>query len=167
MEDKVDVTQEQVNQEPVVKKRRRRRTKAQIEADRLAAEMKLEQEKVESTSAPEELAAPSEEVVQPEAKVDEVPESKSPVSVKQEVASEPVTQEEIVREIASDKATPSLKSSFIGKFKVYEAPYSGSYFKSLYSAFLVVCTINEFYQVQYMKHGFGVVKGYIKISDVE
>lgn len=167
MEDKVDVTEEQINQEPVVKKRRRRRTKAQIEADRLAAEMKMEQEKVESTPAPDKPSATSEEVVHTEEKVEEAPEPESPVSVKQEVASEPVTQEEIVHEIASDKATPSLKSSFIGRFKVYEAPYSGSYFKSLYSAFLVVCTINEFYQVQYMKHGFGVVKGYIKISDVE
>lgn len=164
MEDKVDVTEEQTSSEPVVKKRRRRRTKAQIEADRLAAEMKLEQEKSSSNSEPEESSVAVEEIAHTEVKVEEL---ESPVSVKEEVTSEPVTQEESVLEIASDKATPSLKSSFIGKFKVYEAPYTGSYFKSLYSAFLVVCTVNEFYQVQYMKHGFGVVKGYIKISDVE
>lgn len=164
MEDKVDVTEEQTSSEPVVKKRRRRRTKAQIEADRLAAEMKLEQEKSSSNSEPEESSVAVQEIAHTEVKVKEF---EGPVSVKEEVKSEPVTQEESVLKIASDKATPSLKSSFIGKFKVYEAPYIGAYFKSLYSAFLVVCTVNEFYQVQYMKHGFGVVKGYIKISDVE
>ena len=66
-----------------------------------------------------------------------------------------------------NKADQKLNKSFKSTVLVHEAPYVGSYAKKLFGVFKPVCKVNEFIQVEYMKTGFGLVKGYVLVEDIE
>ena len=136
-------------EEKQVKPRRRRRTKAEIEAEK---ELK-EQSKNINTK-------PSKEKVQKD-------------TVKSEdVKPEPVKSVGSSSKKDSSKSKQNNKSAvqanqlpektFVGNMTVYEAPFDGSYAKKLFGAFTPICLVNGFVQVEYVKHGFGLVKGYVK-----
>ena len=162
--------------EEVKPKRRRRRTKAEIEADKL----RKEASKVAGT--PEENKATSSQVVEAKEDVTEdVPvenvsavldNSQDLVSVI-DVESAPVAPvqevqvEQTLTEVQVPTAVNVVGSHFFGNAKVYEAPVEGAYYRNLYSAFECLCELNGFVQVQYMKPGFGLVKGYVRRPDVE
>ena len=160
--------------EEVKPKRRRRRTKAEIEADKLRKEEKelvnsdqgttTSVSKVDKVAPAETFEADTEEVV-------EVPNfdllssvnvESSPVRPPQEVH-----VEQALEEVQASTVVDVVGSHFVGNAKVYEAPVEGAYYRNLYSAFECLCELNGFVQVQYMKPGFGLVKGYVRRPDVE
>ena len=136
-------------EEKQVKPRRRRRTKAEIEAEK---ELK-EQSKNINTK-------PSKEKVQKDTVQSE------------DVKPEPVKSVGSSSKKDSSKSKQNNKSAvqanqlpektFVGNMTVYEAPFDGSYAKKLFGAFTPICLVNGFVQVEYVKHGFGLVKGYVK-----
>ena len=136
-------------EEKQVKPRRRRRTKAEIEAEK---ELK-EQSKNINTK-------PSKEKVQKDTVQSE------------DVKPEPVKSVGFSSKKDSSKSKQNNKSAvqanqlpektFVGNMTVYEAPFDGSYAKKLFGAFTPICLVNGFVQVEYVKHGFGLVKGYVK-----
>lgn len=66
-----------------------------------------------------------------------------------------------------NKSNQTLNNSFKATLLVHEAPYVGSYAKKLFGVFKPVCRVNEFIQVEYMKTGFGLVRGYVLVKDAE
>lgn len=66
-----------------------------------------------------------------------------------------------------NKANQKLNNSFKSTVLVHEAPYVGSYAKKLFGVFKPLCKVNEFIQVEYMKTGFGLVRGYVLVKDIE
>lgn len=142
-------------EKPTEKPRRKRRTKAQIEADNAA-------------KAQEQAKQPSKDVQ---------PEKECPVETL-EIDKDRIMSD-ITAESASDAADSTVEhsseientvqessvasnGSFKGTLLVHEAPYDGSYVKKLYGVFTPICEVNGFVQVEYVKHGFGTVRGYVK-----
>ena len=78
-----------------------------------------------------------------------------------------VHAEETLQDVQTCTCADVAGSSFAGNAKVYEAPVEGAYYRNLYSAFECLCELNGFVQVQYMKPGFGLVKGYVRRLEVE
>lgn len=66
-----------------------------------------------------------------------------------------------------NKANQKLNNSFKATVTVHEAPYVGSYAKKLFGVFKPLCKVNEFIQVEYMKTGYGLVRGYVLVKDLE
>lgn len=157
--------------EEVKPKRRRRRTKAEIEAD------KLRKEADNCINTNEESAVTTSQIVETKEDVTEdvpvVSNSSLDIVNTIDVESAPVapTQqvqvEQTLEEVHASTSVNVVGSSFVGNAKVYEAPVEGAYYRNLYSAFECLCELNGFVQVQYMKPGFGLVKGYVRRPDVE
>lgn len=157
--------------EEVKPKRRRRRTKAEIEAD------KLRKKADNSINMNEESAVTTSQIVETKEEVTEdvpvVSNSSLDIVNTIDVESAPVapTQqvqvEQTLEEVHASTYVNVVGSSFVGNAKVYEAPVEGAYYRNLYSAFECLCELNGFVQVQYMKPGFGLVKGYVRRPDVE
>ena len=156
-----------------VKPKRRRRTKAEIEADKLRKEkeklVKFDQNDSDTVVSVKEdvpvntFEADTKEVV-------EVPNFDILSSVNVESSpvrpTEEVHMEQTLEEVQASTAVNVVGSRFVGNAKVYEAPVEGAYYRNLYSAFECLCELNGFVQVQYMKPGFGLVKGYVSRDDV-
>ena len=140
-------------EKPVEKPRRKRRTKAQIEADNAA---KAQAEKLSEDAEPEkECPVETLEIDKDKIMSDIAAESASDTAdstVQHDSESENVAQESSV----------ASNGSFKGTLLVHEAPYDGSYVKKLYGVFTPLCEVNGFVQVEYVKHGFGTVRGYVK-----
>lgn len=140
-------------EKPAGKPRRKRRTKAQIEADNAAksqAEQHSEDDKPEKECPVETI------------KIDK---NKIMSDIAAESARDTAdSTEEHSRENENVLQGSSVASngSFKGTLLVHEAPYEGSYVKKLYGVFTPICEVNGFVQVEYVKHGFGTVRGYVK-----
>lgn len=140
-------------EKPAEKPRRKRRTKAQIEADN-AAKAKSDQHSEDEQ--------PKKECPVETLKIDK---DKIMSDITAEIASDTVGSD--VQHISESKnvvqeSSVSSNGSFKGTLLVHEAPYDGSYVKKLYGVFTPICEVNGFIQVQYVKHGFGIVRGYVK-----
>lgn len=165
---------ENVETEVVKPKRRRRRTKAEIEADKLRKEeeklVKLGQNTTTEVNDVKEFV-PVETYKSETNEVVEVSDFDLLSSVNVESSPVRPTQETYVEqtmeEVQASTAVNVIGSHFVGNAKVYEAPVEGAYYRNLYSAFECLCELNGFVQVQYMKPGFGLVKGYVRRPDVE
>lgn len=137
------------------KPRRKRRTKAQIEADNAAkARAKAEQH---SEDVQLEKGCPVETL--------EIDKDRIMSDIAAEIASD---TDDSTAEHSSDsenvlqQSSVASNGSFKGTLLVHEAPYDGSYVKKLYGVFKPICEVNGFIQVEYVKHGFGTVRGYVK-----
>lgn len=140
-------------EKPAEKPRRKRRTKAQIEADNAAKA----QEKQLSSDVESEKECPVETL--------EIDKEKILDPITAESASDTANSGvEHSSEIENTVQESSVASngSFKGTLLVHEAPYDGSYVKKLYGVFTPICEVNGFVQVEYVKHGFGTVRGYVK-----
>lgn len=140
-------------EKPAEKPRRKRRTKAQIEADNAAKA----QEKQLSSDVESEKECPVETL--------EIDKEKILDNITAERASNTADSGvEHSSEIENTVQESSVASngSFKGTLLVHEAPYDGSYVKKLYGVFTPICEVNGFVQVEYVKHGFGTVRGYVK-----
>lgn len=140
-------------EKPAEKPRRKRRTKAQIEADNAAKA----QEKQLSSDVESEKECPVETL--------EIDKEKILDNITAESASNTADSGvEHSSEIENTVQESSVASngSFKGTLLVHEAPYDGSYVKKLYGMFTPICEVNGFVQVEYVKHGFGTVRGYVK-----
>lgn len=140
-------------EKPAEKPRRKRRTKAQIEADN-AAKAKANQHS--------EDAQPKNECPVETLKIDK---DKIMSDITAESASDTAgndVQHRSEIENVVQESSVSSNGSFKGTLLVHEAPYDGSYVKKLYGVFTPICEVNGFIQVQYVKHGFGTVRGYVK-----
>lgn len=140
-------------EKPAEKPRRKRRTKAQIEADNAAKA----QEKQLSSDVESEKECPVETL--------EIDKEKILDNITAESASNTADSGvEHSSEIENTVQESSVASngSFKGTLLVHEAPYDGSYVKKLYGVFTPICEVNGFVQVEYVKHGFGTVRGYVK-----
>lgn len=135
------------------KPRRKRRTKAQIEADNAA---KAQAQQLSKDVHPEkECPVETLEINKDKIMSDIEAENSSDIydsTVEHSSESENVVQESSV----------ASNGSFKGTLLVHEAPYDGSYVKKLYGVFTPICEVNGFVQVEYVKHGFGTVRGYVK-----
>lgn len=140
-------------EKPAEKPRRKRRTKAQIEADNAA---KAQAEQLSEDAKPEKECPVETLEIDKEKILDNITtESASDTAdsdVKHSSESENIVQESSV----------ASNGSFKGTLLVHEAPYDGSYVKKLYGVFTPLCEVNGFVQVEYVKHGFGKVRGYVK-----
>lgn len=140
-------------EKPAEKPRRKRRTKAQIEADNAAkakAEQHSEDAKTEKECPVETLEIDKDKImsdVTAESAIDT-----ANITAKHSSESKNIAQESSV----------ASNGSFKGTLLVHEAPYDGSYVKKLYGVFTPICEVNGFVQVEYVKHGFGTVRGYVK-----
>lgn len=140
-------------EKPAEKPRRKRRTKAQIEADN-AAKAQAEQH---SEDAKPEKGCPVETL--------EIDKDKIMSDITAESASDTAdnaVQNDSERENIVQESSVASNGSFKGTLLVHEAPYDGSYVKKLYGVFTPICEVNGFVQVEYVKHGFGTVRGYVK-----
>ena len=140
-------------EKPAGKPRRKRRTKAQIEADNAAksqAEQHSEDDKPEKECPVETLKIDKDKIMSDIA--DESARDTADSTAEHSSKSENVLQESSV----------ASNGSFKGTLLVHEAPYDGSYVKKLYGVFTPLCEVNGFVQVEYVKHGFGTVRGYVK-----
>jgi hypothetical protein len=140
-------------EKPVEKPRRKRRTKAQIEADN-AAKAQAEQHS-EDVEPKKECPVETLEIDKDRIMSSVTAESTSDAAdsdVEHSSESENTVQESSV----------ASNGSFKGTLLVHEAPYDGSYVKKLYGVFTPICEVNGFVQVEYVKHGFGTVRGYVK-----
>lgn len=156
-------------------KRRRRRTKAEIEADKARKEaIKAVDTHKDNTVTSSHVVETKEDVTEdvPVENVSTVVDNSLNIVSTINVESAPVapTQEvqveQTLKEMQASTVVDVVGTSFIGNAKVYEAPVDGVYCRNLYSAFECLCELNGFVQVQYMKPGFGLVKGYVKHDDV-
>lgn len=159
--------------EEVKPKRRRRRTKAEIEADKARKEAEKAEKQVQEVA----FVADNPEVLEPvdtseTSEHNSVDTSSFDVLNVIDVSSAPVKpfQEvdavSVLEEVQSCAAVNVVGKHFVGNARVYEAPVEGAYFRNLYSVFECLCELNGFVQVQYMKPGFGLVKGYVRRDDV-
>ena len=160
--------------EEVKPKRRRRRTKAEIEVDKIRKEEEKLVKSGQGASAAVSLVNENVPDTTPETEIKEVVEvsdfdllhsvsvESSPVRPVQEVH-----MEQTLEEVQASTVVNVVGKHFVGNAKVYEAPVEGAYYRNLYSAFECLCELNGFVQVQYMKPGFGLVKGYVTRHDVE
>ena len=149
----VPVADEKLAEKP----RRKRRTKAQIEADNAAKQQAEQQAEQHSSNDEPEKSCPVETLeIDREKILDHItPESASDTA---DNAAQPDSESEnIVQE-----SSVASNGSFKGTLLVHEAPYDGSYVKKLYGVFTPLCEVNGFVQVEYVKHGFGKVRGYGK-----
>lgn len=161
------------------KPRRKRRTKAQIEAEKALEENKSEEVKNDKTSTDnsniEQVDNIESELVyrcNPTEVVEEIQETvetveeqtQEPVESIQEPVEDVKSDQEQSQEIVADSTNQTTPDQLKGTFHVYEVPIEGSYAKKLFGIFKFLCTVDDFVQVEYMRHGFGMVKGYIKKS---
>lgn len=143
-------------EKPVEKPRRKRRTKAQIEADN-AAKAKAKAEQQPSEDAKPEKGCPVETLqIDTEKILDHI------TSESASDTADSAVQNGIERENTVQESSVASNGSFKGTLLVHEAPYDGSYVKKLYGVFTPLCEVNGFIQVEYVKHGFGKVRGYVK-----
>ena len=162
--------------EQVKPKRRRRRTKTEIEADKVSKEaINAADTHEENTVTSSHVVETKEDVTEdvPVENVSAVMDSSLDIVSAINVKSAPVAPaqevqvEQTLKEVQASAAVVNVVgSSFVGNAKVYEAPVEGAYYRNLYSAFECLCELNGFVQVQYMKPGFGLVKGYVKHDDI-
>ena len=140
-------------EKPAEKPRRKRRTKAQIEADNAAKA----QEKQLSSDVESEKECPVETL--------EIDKEKILDPITAESASDTANsgvEHSSESENTVQESSVASNGSFKGTLLVHEAPYDGSYVKKLYGVFTPICEVNGFVQVEYVKHGFGTVRGYVK-----
>lgn len=151
-------TSDSVEQKP---KRRRRRTKAEIEADKLAKELAKSGIVSDSDSTPE-LDSKSEDKAASDHSVESV--------ASESVLDGPVTSLEVVSDdsLASDEPSEVdiLDKQIIGYFNFYERPIHGSYVRRMYKIIETIRVIDDFVQVQYLKQGYGLVKSYVLESEI-
>lgn len=158
MADEVNEVQEDTQAEqPVKKPRRKRRTKAQIEADNAA--------KQAAKSTNEATAS-----IVEENKADAAAEKQScpieTLEISKEQLNEAVESQDSASQTRAESATVQ-NNSFKGTLLVHEAPYEGSYAKKLCAVFTPIQTVNGFVQVAYVRHGFGVVRGYVTAEQLQ
>lgn len=152
-EENVQAVPDAAAEKPAEKPRRKRHTKAQIEADN-AAKAQAEQHS-EDVQPEKECPVETLEIDKDRIMSDVTAESASDTAdsdVEHSSESENTLQESSV----------ASNGSFKGTLLVHEAPYDGSYVKKLYGVFTPLCEVNGFVQVEYVKHGFGKVRGYVK-----
>lgn len=140
-------------EKPSGKPRRKRRTKAQIEADNAAksqAEQHSEDDKPEKECPVETLKIDKDKIM-----------SDIAAERASDTADSTVEHSSKIENILQESSVAS-NGSFKGTLLVHEAPYDGSYVKKLYGVFTPICEVNGFIQVEYVKHGFGTVRGYVK-----
>lgn len=152
-----DATTASAAEKAAEKPRRKRRTKAQIEADNAAKQQAGQQAEQHSSNDEHEKPCPVETLELDKEKIMnsvavENASSSSNSDVQHKGTSENIAQESSV----------ASNGSFKGTLLVHEAPYDGSYVKKLYGVFTPLCEVNGFVQVEYVKHGFGKVRGYVK-----
>lgn len=139
-----------VEEEKQVKPRRRRRTKAEIEAEK---ELKVQSKRINTKLSKEE-------------KVQEDTAQSEDVKLEPVKSVKHLSKKDSSKSKQNDKSAVQAnqfpKKTFVGNMTVYEAPFDGSYAKKLFGAFTSICLVNGFVQVEYVKHGFGLVKGYVK-----
>lgn len=140
-------------EKPAEKPRRKRRTKAQIEADN-AAKAQAEQ--------PSKNVKPEKECPVETLEIDKETISSHITSESASHTADNAVQHESVSENIVQESSVASNGSFKGTLLVHEAPYEGSYVKKLYGVFTPLCEVNGFVQVEYVKHGFGKVRGYVK-----
>lgn len=140
-------------EKPAEKPRRKRRTKAQIEADNAAKA----QAKQHSEDAKPEKECPVETLEIDKDKIMSDIEAKSASDTADSTVKHSSESENVLQE-----SSVASNGSFKGTLLVHEAPYDGSYVKKLYGVFTPICEVNGFVQVEYVKHGFGTVRGYVK-----
>lgn len=152
-EENVQAVPDAAAEKPAEKPRRKRRTKAQIEADNAAkaqAEQRSEDVEPKKECPVETLEIDKEKIL--DRITSESASDTADSAVQHDSESENIVQESSV----------ASNGSFKGTLLVHEAPYDGSYVKKLYGVFTPICEVNGFVQVQYVKHGFGTVRGYVK-----
>lgn len=140
-------------EKPAGKPRRKRRTKAQIEADNAAksqAEQHSEDDKPEKECPVETVKIDKNKIMSDIA-------AESARDTADSTAEHSSESENVLQEFSV-----ASNGSFKGTLLVHEAPYDGSYVKKLYGVFTPLCEVNGFVQVEYVKHGFGTVRGYVK-----
>lgn len=140
-------------EKPAEKPRRKRRTKAQIEADNAA---KAQAEQPSEHAEPEKECSVETLEIDKEKILDNITAESASDTADSDVEHSSVS-ENIVQE-----SSVTSNGSFKGTLLVHEAPYDGSYVKKLYGVFTPICEVNGFVQVEYVKHGFGTVRGYVK-----
>lgn len=152
-EENVQAVSDAAAEKPAEKPRRKRRTKAQIEADN-AAKAQAEQH---SEDVEPKKECPVETL--------EIDKDRVMSSITAETASDAAdsdVEHSSERENVVQESSVASNGSFKGTLRVHEAPYDGSYVKKLYGVFTPLCEVNGFVQVEYVKHGFGKVRGYVK-----
>ena len=174
MEDAVS----EVHPEEQPKKRRGRRTKAEIEAAKAAEAAAKETEAAEKEAEQvQEDVEDSTNEVEPERDILEVKQSndddpkeqesdvedtceddKSDEDHSVEVEDEPEENAENVAE----ESCETLPAAQVRTLLVYKHPSENSPAKKRLAAFKAVGTLNGFVSVEYVKPGFGVVTGYVK-----
>lgn len=140
-------------EKPAEKPRRKRRTKAQIEADS-AAKAQAEQ--------PSEDAAPEKECPVETLEIDKEKILDNTTAESASDTADSDVEHSSESENTVQESSVASNGSFKGTLLVHEAPYDGSYVKKLYGVFTPICEVNGFVQVEYVKHGFGTVRGYVK-----
>lgn len=152
-EENVQAVSADAAEKPAEKPRRKRRTKAQIEADNAA---KAQAEQHSEDAAPEKECPVETLEIDKEKILDNITaESAS------NTADSGVEHSSEIENTVQESSVAS-NGSFKGTLLVHEAPYDGSYVKKLYGVFTPICEVNGFVQVEYVKHGFGTVRGYVK-----
>lgn len=152
-EENVQAVPDAAAEKPAEKPRRKRRTKAQIEADNAAkAQAKQLSEDIElKKECPVETLQIDKEKI-----LDHITSESASDTADSDV------EHSSERENTAQESSVASNGSFKGTLLVHEAPYDGSYVKKLYGVFTPICEVNGFVQVEYVKHGFGTVRGYVK-----
>lgn len=140
-------------EKPAEKPRRKRRTKAQIEADNAAKAQaeQLSQDVEHKKECPVETLEIDKEKIASASELESASDT-----------ADSAVQHDIERKNTVQESSVASNGSFKGTLLVHEAPYDGSYVKKLYGVFTPLCEVNGFIQVEYVKHGFGTVRGYVK-----
>lgn len=144
-------------EKPAEKPRRKRRTKAQIEADNAAKQQAKQQAEQHSNDDEPEKSCPVETL-----EIDKEKIMKSIAVESESDSTDNDVQQDSESENTVQESSVASNGSFKGTLLVHEAPYDGSYVKKLYGVFTPLCEVNGFVQVEYVKHGFGKVRGYVK-----
>lgn len=184
--EETDITKDTlVTPDEVVKpKRRRRRTKAEIEADKASKEVdkfeslnhKSEVEDngpVVGSTGDEAGVVESKGVVEASRLKTDADSSNVEVASDEFVSSEPSVPsnpDEKVKTLDSSpsyKAKDTLGKQIVGYFNVYEKPVHGAHVRRLYKVAETLCIMDDFVQIQYLRQGYGLVKGYVLIEDLQ
>lgn len=152
-EENVQAVPDAAAEKPAEKPRRKRRTKAQIEADNAA---KAQAEQHSEDAAPEKECPVETLEIDKEKILDNI------TSERASDTADNAVQHDRERANTVQESSVASNGSFKGTLLVHEAPYYGSYVKKLYGVFTPICEVNGFVQVEYVKHGFGTVRGYVK-----
>lgn len=131
---------------------RRRRTKAQIEADKQSSE---EDEQVPNNDEPLQILESVENLHNVQVQKDTVDEEDVTDVVSEDTAKDDIEDKD------SNRANEVLEERYTGTLMIHKLPSEGSCTKKLSGCFLVVGVVGDFVQVQYLRRGYGLVTGYV------